>query len=143
MLHCLQSVSRRLSMNDSRLIDRRGISQCNAHKKSIELIFWQQICSFKLIWILSRNDHKWIRQWMHFSFRSNSAFSHRFEQCRLRARRCSIDFVSEHDVGENWSLPKCHLSRFAVIHPDARNVRRQKIWRALNATKRAVHAASE
>ena len=60
-------------------------------------------------------------------------FGHRFEQCRLRARRGPVDFVGQHDVGEDRPGAKFKTLLLALKDRQAEDVGRQHVVGELNA----------
>jgi|GEM_PF-6001721 len=80
---------------------------------------------------------------MGFAVHRHARPVHDFEQRRLGLRRCAIDFVREHDIGEDWAFLENELLDRLVINRDARDIARQEIARELHARKRTVHRARQ
>src|SRR5205085_6606317 len=70
-------------------------------------------------------------------------FSHRLQQRRLRARRRAIDFIGQQNVGEDRALMKKEMLLALIKHRNAKNVRRQEIWRELDAGEFGIERPGE
>jgi hypothetical protein len=84
---------------------------------------------------------KWVRQFHRVLPGGHLAFLHRFEERRLGLRRGAVDFVRQHDVGENRPTDEAELTlavgRF-VEHRGSGNVRRHQVWGELDALEGRV-----
>ena len=93
--------------------------------------------------ILCGHHEERLRERLGFAVHADLRFVHGFEKRRLRARRRAIDFVGEHDVGENGSGTKLKFAILRVIDADAENVARKQVRSELNALEAAVKRFGE
>ena len=61
------------------------------------------------------------------------ALLHDLEQSRLRLGRGSVDLVTQEQVAEDRAGTKDERMRLVVIHAEARDVRRHRVGRELDA----------
>ena len=67
---------------------------------------------------------------------------HALQQGRLRLRRCAVDLVAEHDVGEHRAGAELEVAALLVEHVHAGDVGGQHVGRELDAPERAVDRPS-
>ena len=70
-------------------------------------------------------------------------FLHRFEQRALHLARRAVDFIGQHEVGEDGALACGVNALHRIVDERARDVRRQQIGRELDARERAVRTAGQ
>jgi hypothetical protein len=68
---------------------------------------------------------------------------HRFQQCALRLGCGAIDFIRQHDVGEDRSGPELEAVGLLAVDTDADDVGRQHVRSKLDAMKSAVERAGQ
>ena len=73
-----------------------------------------------------------LRRWVDAVDR-DAAFGHRLQQRGLRARRGAVDFVGQHDLGEDRPGAELELARLLIEDRAAGHVGRQQVGRALDA----------
>src|SRR5579862_3039946 len=117
---------------------RRGITHLDAHQEAIELRFGQRIGAVMLNGVLRGNDEKRMRKLQSLAVHRHLRFVHSFEERRLRARSSAVDFIGEHDVGENRAGTKLELARFRIVNAYAENVARQQVRSELDALECTV-----
>ncbi len=69
--------------------------------------------------------------------------AHGFQQSALRPRRGPIDFVGQHDIGEDRPGVEGELPRFRAIDAAAGNVAGQQVGRELDAAELAGQTAGD
>ena len=74
------------------------------HQEAVELRFRQRIGAFHLDGVLSGHHQEWTVELVSGGAAGDGALLHGFEQRRLRLGSGAIDFVGQHQVGENGSL---------------------------------------
>ena len=88
--------------------------------------------------VLCRNDHEGLTQGIGLVVERNLRFAHRFQKTTLSFRRCSIDFIREHDVSENRTRHKFKGLFLAIEYRDSHDIGRKQIARKLNAFEGAI-----
>ncbi len=94
-----------------------GISERQSEQESIELTLGQSIGAFLLDRVLRCNHHERRTQRVASTFNRYLPFFHCFEQCGLGLWRRTIDFIGQHDVGEQRARPEVEC--FGRTLPDA------------------------
>jgi hypothetical protein len=79
--------------------------------EAIELRFGQRIGAFELDRVLRREHVERFGQRVGLALHRHAVLLHRLEERRLRLRRGAVDFVGEHDVGEDRAGREHHLPR--------------------------------
>jgi len=129
-------------LNNRDFLFFRQVTNLHIEHETIELRFGQWIRAFHLDRVLRREHMKRPRQIVADALHRNATFLHRFEQRCLRLRRRTIDLVSKHDVGEDWTRDKLHCapSGRAIFFDDlgAGDVGRHQVGSELNAFEREV-----
>jgi len=105
------------------------------HEKTVQLRFRQRIGTFHFEWILRRQYKKRGIELMSCLSDGDAALFHRFEQCRLRFRRRTVDFVRKHDVGEDRPGVEFESVRGSVVDRNSQDVRRKRVARELDPAK--------
>ncbi len=100
----------------------RGIAHADAHEEAIELRFRERVRAMVLDRILRGDHEKRIRQRERFAVHRDLRFVHGLEERGLRARCGAVDFIREHDVGENRAGTKFKFARFGIVDADAEDV---------------------
>ncbi len=88
--------------------------------------------------ILRGDNEKRIRQGERFAVHRDLRFVHGLEKRGLRARCGAVDFVGEHDVGEDRAGAEFKLARFGIVDADAEHVAGQQVRSELNALEGAM-----
>ena len=126
-------------LNDrSKLLCRRETDD-QLEQETVGLRFGQRIGTVLFDGILRRKNEKRLRKAVGLSVGGDGVFLHRFEKCGLRFRCCTVDFVREKEVCEDWpgTENKTVLSVF-VLFNDVRagDVGRHQVRGELDAGKR-------
>ncbi len=100
--------------------------------ETVYLRFGQRISAFLLDRVLRRHHQERIRQLIGLLSDSYLTFLHGFEQGALHFGRSAVDFIRQHEVGENRSVFYHEL--FVALAVDHRSdyVGRQQVGRKLN-----------
>ena len=85
---------------DALLLLLVGVAQTDAEQEPVELRLGQRIRAFQLDRVLRGEHEERLRQLVGFPDHRDVALLHRLQQGGLRLRRGAVDFVREHDVGE-------------------------------------------
>ena len=101
---------------DQFLVFDAGITNAQPQHEPIQLRLRQRIGAVMFDWVLRRYHEERLRQLMRHALNSYMAFSHRFEQGRLRLRRSAIDLVGQHDVGKDRTWPPFKQSGRLVVN---------------------------
>ena len=120
-----------------------GIADARLQQKAIELALRQRIGSFEFEGILRRNDHERPRQPIGMAIDRDLTVAHRFQKRNLRARRRAVDFIGQHDVGEDRPLAEKELAGLRVEDARPDDIPGQQVRRELNATEASVNALGE
>ncbi|KPY58311.1 hypothetical protein ALO94_200270 [Pseudomonas syringae pv. spinaceae] len=105
------------------------------HQKTVELGFGQRVGAFLLDGVLGRHDQKQRRQVVGAATDTDLAFSHGLKQRRLDLGRSPVDFVSQHQIVEDWPLLEHEAAGFRAIDFRAGNVGRQQVGGELNTVE--------
>ena len=119
----------------------RRIAHGDPQQETVELTLRQGVGAFELDGILRGDDHERVGQGVALPVDRNLPLAHGLQQGDLRAGRGPVDFVGQHDIGENRSRTEGKLPRFGVVNAAARDVAGQQIGRELNAAEFAGQAA--
>ena len=115
------------------LLHRGGrIPEQHFDHEPIQLRLRERIGALELDRVLRREHRERRRQRMRDAVRGDGALLHRLEQGGLGLRRRAVDFVGEHQVGEDRTRPEPEFVR-AGQHRDAGDVRRHQVGRELDA----------
>jgi len=68
-------------------------------------------------------------------------FLHGLEQAGLGSWHGAIDFIDEHDVGQNWAGAKLKVGALLIEELGSHHIGRQKIGRTLNSLESAVQGS--
>ena len=113
--------------------------------EAVELRFGQGIGAFELDRVLRREDEERLVERVRAALHGDAMLLHRLEQRRLRLRRRAVDFVGQHDVGEDRPGRELHLPpagrRILVDDVGAGDVRRHQVGRELDAVELEVEHA--
>ena len=128
-----------MELVSSRVLDQKF------EKKAVELRFRKRVGSFHLQRILSRQDQERIDQRVGLSGNGDGPLLHCFQQRRLCLRRGPVDFVGQHDVGEERSLLQREFAAATAVDHDvgSGNVRRHQVGRELDSSERNVGNLAE
>ena len=80
---------------------------------------------------------------MRFAVDGHLRFVHGFEKSGLRARGGAVDFVGQHNVGENRAGAEFKFARVGMIDADAQDVTGQQVGSELHALEGAVEGFRE
>ena len=78
--------------------------------ETVELGFRQRVGALELDRVLRREHEEGFFEIVGFTLHRDPVFLHRLEQRRLGFRRRAVDFVGEHDVGEDRSRQEVQLA---------------------------------
>ena len=125
------------------LLSLRRVAQLQADEKTIQLSLGQRKGAFQLNGVLRGDNQKGRRQRHSNLVHGQLPLGHSFQQSRLGARRGPVDFIGQHDLGDDGAGPKLELPAFLVIVVDAGDVRRHQIRRELNPLELAIQGISQ
>ena len=97
----LRILNRRRRSRDLELLVVRRVLDDDVEHEAVELRFRQRIGAFELDRVLRREHVERFVQLVGLALHRDAVLLHRFEQRRLRLRRGAVDFVRQHDVGED------------------------------------------
>ena len=132
--HSLLVVRSRMVAISSRV----GIVDDQLEEEAVELRLGKRIGAFLLDRVLRRHDEERLLQFVDRAADGDAVLLHRFQQSRLRLGRGPVDFVGEHDLGEERTGLKAEdalaVGRFAddVGADDVRGIRSGVNWMRLN-----------
>ncbi len=110
--------------------------------EAVELRFGQRIGAFQLDRILRREHEERLLERVGAPLDRDAMFLHGFEQRRLRLGRRAVDFVGQHDVGEDRPGREHHLPpsgrRVLLDDVGAGDVGRHQVGRELDAVELEV-----
>ena len=89
------------ALHDAVQFRARGIGHQDLHQEAVELGFGQRIGAFHLDGILGGHHQEGTFELVRGSAAGDGALLHGFEQRGLRLGRGAVDFVGQHQVGEN------------------------------------------
>src|SRR2546423_13879702 len=114
-----------------------GRAHHDFEQEPVHLSLRQRIRSYQLDGILRGEYEEWWFKQISLAEYGDLPLLHRFEDCRLRFGSGPIDFVSEHDVGENRTGFEAEFPPAVSFGENlcADNVRRHKVGSELNALK--------
>ena len=115
-------------------------------KKPVQLSFGEWVCALHFERILGCQHKEHAIELMRDASYSNASLLHGFEHGRLCLGSCSIDFVCEHDIGENRPAFKSETAAatFSLDQNGCSNqVRRHQVRRELNASEFRVECAGK
>ena len=118
-----------------------GIIDLDVEHEAVELGFGKRIGAFLLDRVLRGDDEERVGQLVGFLADRNLAFLHRLQQGGLRFRRGAVDFVGQHDVGEDRPLDEAKLAAALLVLVEDRragDVRRHQVGRELDALEADV-----
>jgi len=121
----------------------RGVAHFDAHEEAVELGFRKRIGAMMLDRVLRGDDKERLGEQLRSAVHADLGFVHGLEKGGLCARRGAIDFVGEHDIGEDRTGPKFKLARFGIVNADAKNVARKQIRSELDALEGAMKRFGE
>ena len=117
------------------------IAHLQLEEEAIELRFRQRIRAFHLERILRGEDQERLLELVGGLADRHADVLHRLEQRRLRLRRRAVDFVGEHDVGEDRTgleLEERAAVRVLLHDVGADDVGRHQVRRELDARELQV-----
>jgi len=120
-----------------------GVTHLDAHEEAVELRFRQRVSAVVLHGILCCDHEKRLRQRERAAVDGNLSFVHGFEESGLGARGGAINFVSQHDVGEDGPLPEFEFARFGIVDADAEHIAGQQVGSELDALESAMERFCE
>ena len=100
---------RRRRPHDVELLVVGRVLDDDVEHEAIELRFRQRIRAFELDRVLRGEHVERLGQLVGLALHGDAVLLHRFEQRRLRLRRRAVDFVGQHDVGEDRAGREHHL----------------------------------
>ena len=111
--------------------------------ETIDLRLRQRISPFLLDRILRRQYQERLLQGIRLVADGDLLFLHRFEQGALHFRGGAIDFVSQHEIGEDRALLDRKIPRARIVNLRADDVGGQQIGRELDALEGEVQSLRE
>ena len=105
----LRILNRRRRPHDVELLVVRRVLDDDVEHEAIELRFGQRIRALELDRVLRREHVERLGQLVGLALHGDAVLLHRLEQRRLRLRRRAVDFVGQHDVGEDRAGREHHL----------------------------------
>ena len=120
-----------------------GVIDHDVQQETVELGLRQRVGPLLLDGILRGHDHKEI--WQRVGHRTNRdlPFAHGLEQGRLHLCRGAVDFVRQHEIMKQRTLPEHEGAGFGSIDFGARQIGRQEIGRELQPVEVALHAMAQ
>ena len=88
------------AVEDGRHLLAAGVVDDQLEEEAVELGFRQRIGAFLLDRVLRRHHEERLFQLVDGAADGDAVFLHGFQQGRLRFRRGPVDFVGQHDLGE-------------------------------------------
>ena len=120
------------------------VSHFDPKQESVELGFGQWIGAVVLDRILCGDNHKWARQRIRVAIDTDTSFAHCLEERALCFRGRAVDFIREHDIGEDRSAAKVKCPPGLIENRNSENIRREQIAGELDPAECAVkNRASE
>ena len=123
-----------------------GVADEQLEEETVELRFGQRIGAFLVDGILRGEHEERLGQFANLATRRDALFLHGFEHGGLCLRRGAVDFVGQHDVGEDRSA--LELERAPAIgrfhhHVRAENVGGHQVRRELDAVEGKLQHLAE
>src|SRR6516162_9498394 len=87
----------------------RNVAERKLQRETVHLRFGQWVGSAEFDRVFRGDDKKQVGKVAAFAVNAHLAFAHGFEQGRLRARRSTVDFVSQQDIREDGAFVKMKL----------------------------------
>jgi hypothetical protein len=122
---------------------RRRVANSHPQHEAVELRLGERISPGEVLRVLRCDDEEWIRQRMRHAVDGDLLLIHSFEQSRLRSWAGTIDFVSQKNIREDWSVSEDELARVLVVDGYTDDVAWKQIARELDPSKISSHGASE
>ena len=119
------------------------VPEAHADHESVELRLRQRIGSFKLNRVLRGDNDERLLQMMRLPVHRHLPLAHRLQQCGLHFRIGTVDFVGDHDIGENRARMERKGLRGARIHVHAEQIARQQIRSELDPPYRPADCRSQ
>ena len=133
----LRILDRRRRPDHAELLVVRRVVDDDVEHEAIELRFRQRVRAFELDRVLRGEHVERLVELIGLALHGDAMLLHRFEQRRLRLRRGAVDFVRQHDVGEDRPRREHHLpatgSRILLHEIRAGDVGRHQVGRELDA----------
>ena len=108
------------------------VSDVNAEQEAVELGFREPVDALLLDRVLSRQHHERFGERQRLPFDRHLPLLHPFEQGRLRASRCAIQFIGQQKLTKDRSLPQNEVARLTVEDLCPGDIRRQQVWGELD-----------
>lgn len=124
------------------------IDSCDIDLKeeSVQLCFWNWVCSFQLDWVLGGEHEEWIWQWPCRALQCDGSFLHGLEHGGLCFWGCPVDFVRKYDIGENrsWLEDERPVSMLILLEDvSPKDVSGEEVRRELDSLEFQVHQESQ
>ena len=110
-------------------------AQFDPHQKTVELRFGQWKCAVIFGWVLRRDDHKGLGQWIRLIINGNLGLAHGLQEAALGLGRRAIDLIREDDIGKNGARHEFKCLLLAIEHRDADDIGRKEVAGELYALK--------
>ena len=131
----LDRASARHAGHDLLLGIATGIPDAHLEHEAVELRLRERIRPFLLDRVLRGQHEKRLAQKERLAAERHLLLLHRLEQRRLDLGRSAVDFVRQHEVGEQRALLRVELLRALIVDHGADHVRRQQIRRELDPSR--------
>ena len=130
-------------VEDAALFFEARIADDDLQHEAINLRFGQRVGAFLIDWIFCREDEEGRWEFVRFATERDLPLLHRFEQCGLHFCGGAIDFIGEHEVGENGAFGGVIFSVAGIVDERADDVRWQQVGRKLNTAECRVNRRCE
>ena len=106
--------------------------------KTVHLRFRKRISTVLLYRVLRCENEEGFVKFSRHAHNRNGMLLHRFEKCRLRFRRGTVDFVGKHNVGKGRSGMEVKLRCLHIKHRCAENIARHEVGSELHTRETRV-----
>ncbi len=120
-----------------------GIADRDARHEAVPLRLGQRVGALHLHRVLRRDDHEGAGQFMGLPVHRHLALLHRLQQRRLGLGGGAVDFVADHDLGEDRAGLELELPALLVEDADPGDVGGQQIRGELDPPHRTVDGAGQ
>ena len=98
------------------------IAQAQPHQKPVQLRLRQRKRPFVINRVLGGDEKKGRRQIIIDAVGGDFLFRHRLQQRGLRAGRGAVDFIGQHDLGEERAGPELEVGGLGIENGTARDI---------------------
>ena len=129
----------KVGAHDKLLLVLLGVVDDHLEHEAVDLRLGQRIGSLLLYRVLRGHHKERLRQLVGGVADGHLALLHGFEQRALHLGRGAVDFVGQHEVGEDGALLDHELLGLLAVDERAQQVGRQEVGGELNAREVGVH----